>query len=109
MPPLKNQQKERPPVNDRGQVNREASRLGDAGVIDPLPTPKSRNTGGDTAVFDGKTVMVQCGAFHPQKPDAAMLLTHAPPITHAIARELVKRRQPCQQEIPEHRDPLRVP
>ncbi len=53
-------EKKKPPVSDRGQVNREASRLGDAGVIDPLPTPKSRNTGGNAAVFDGSTVMVRC-------------------------------------------------
>jgi len=60
-------QKEKPPVIDRGQVNREASRLGDAGVIDPLPTPKGRNTGGDAAVFSASTVMVRCGGYHPQK------------------------------------------
>jgi hypothetical protein len=50
--PSKSHQKKKPPVHDRGQVNREASRLGDAGVIDPLPAPKSRKTGGNAAVFD---------------------------------------------------------
>src|SRR5262245_35947326 len=64
---LNNSEKEKPPVIDRGQVNREASRLGDAGVIDPLPTPQGRNTGGNAAVFSASTVMVRCDRCHPQK------------------------------------------
>src|SRR3984957_18367458 len=44
-----------PPARGQGQVNREASRLGDAGVTDPLPTPRSRKTDGDAAVFSGMT------------------------------------------------------
>jgi hypothetical protein len=53
---VKNELKKKPPVSDRGQVNREASRLGDAGAIDPLPTHTSRKTGSTAAVFDDNTL-----------------------------------------------------
>ena len=33
--------KKKPPVLDRGQVNREASRLGDAGAKDPFPATRA--------------------------------------------------------------------
>ena len=71
---LKTWEKKKPPVTDRGQVNREASRLGDAGAIDPLPTPEGRNTGGTAAVFDGCIVWCAAKVAIRKKPDAAMLV-----------------------------------
>ena len=70
-------QKKNAPGMTRGQVYREASRLGDAGVIDPLPTTRGRNTGGKAAVTSDKTLISPSKAFHRQKPDAAMCFAHA--------------------------------
>ena len=73
-----------PPAKRRGQVNREASRLGDAGVIDPFPVPKNRNTGGTAAVFSESIVMSRRQSAIRKNPDAAMLLAHADCRTHTV-------------------------
>ena len=65
-------QNKKPPVKDRGQVNREASRLGDAGVTNPLPIPKDRNTGGQPAVIDDNVSNTSIGVEPPQNPEVRL-------------------------------------
>lgn len=65
-----------PPARCRGQVYREASRLGDAGVIDPFPAQPSWNTGDTAAVFGEWTVSVAESVSHRENPDAAMSIAH---------------------------------
>ena len=68
--------KEKPPAQGRGKVNREASRLGDAGVIDPFPATWA-GTLADQPPYPSTQTLNSSGRFvHRQKTAAAMPQMH---------------------------------
>ena len=97
------------PGRNPGASNREASRLGDEGVIDPFSSHSGRKTGGRPAVSVEITIWSVCRSCQQQKPDAAMSPLHDPCRAARAGAGLLQLGQAGEQEIAEHRNAFRVP